>query len=402
MRFARQLLPRHRGVRWALGLVAFVVALNALGFVLTALDPAPTGPASSSYATQPRGLRAWAELLEDAGHPVRRLRESPADRVLDPRQTVVVLDPGRLSKEDGTALVGFVERGGRLVAGGAGSERLAGALAAARRSTADRPPGGPAGVLAPVAEVAGVQRVVVGGRGVWQDAGRAVPALGRRDGALLVVGARGAGRAALLADASPVQNRLLARADNAALALALAGEPGRPVAFVETVHGFGAAGGLRALPVRWQAALVGLGLAALAWLAAHARRLGPAEEDGATPAPARAAYVTALARTLGRTRDPHGATAPVRDAARAAVARRAALGHEAGDGEIEAAARRLGLDEEEAAAVAGRGVGKEDALAAGRALTRLTGGRAGGVAAEGTSVGGPGAPAVANGERSAA
>jgi len=378
-----------------------VVALNAIGFGLTALDPPPKGPASSSYATQPQGLRAWAELLEGAGHPVRRLREPPAERAPDPDGTVVVLDPGRLSERDGAALIRFVERGGRLVAGGQGSERLAGALAGARRAGGERPAGGPAGVLAPVPEVAGVQRVNVGGRGIWEDAGRAVPALGGGDGALLVVGARGAGRAALLADASPVQNRLLARADNAALALALAGEPGRPVAFVESVHGFGPAGGLAALPVRWQAALVGLGLAALAWLAAHVRRLGPAEVDGAPPVPARGAYVAALARTLGRTRDPQAATAPVRGAARAAVARRAALGPEAGDGEIEAAARRLGLDEDEAAAVAGRAAGKDGALAAGRALARLT--RPGADAATGGACGRrAGAAAEVSDERSAA
>ncbi len=394
----RRLLPRHRGARWALALLAAVVALNAIGYGLTALDPPPTGPASSSYATQPRGLRAWAELLEDAGHPVRRLREPPADRAPDPRQTVVVLDPGRLSGQDSAALVRFVERGGRLVAGGEGSGRLAGALAAARRAGGDRLTRGPAGVLAPVPEVAGVERVAVAGPGAWEDAGRAVPALGRGEGALLVVGERGAGRAALLADASPLHNRLLSRADNAELALALAGEPGRPVAVVESVHGFGPAGGLAALPGRWQGALLGRGLAALAWLAAHARRLGPAEEDGARPVPARAAYVAALARTLGRTRDPHAASAPVRGAARAAVARRAALAPDAGDGEIEAAARRLGLDEEEAAAVAGRAAGTEGALAVGRALARLR--QTGAVGAGGGRH--PGAAASMSDERSAA
>jgi len=380
-----------------------VVALNAIAYGLSALDPQPTGPASSSYATQPRGVRAWAELLEDAGHPVRRLREAPADRAPDPSQTVVVLEPGRLSEQDTAALVRFVERGGRLVAGGEGVGRLAGALAGARRADGgeQRAPG-PAGVLAPVPEVAGVQRVAVDGRATWEDAGRAVPALGRGDGALLVVGARGAGRAALLADASPLHNRLLARGDNAALALALAGEPGRPVAFVESVHGFGAAGGLAALPVRWQAALVGLGLAALAWLAAHVRRLGPAEEDGAAPVPARGAYVAALARTLGRTRDPHAATAPVRGAARAAVVRRAALGRDAGDDEIEAAARRLGLGEEEAAAVAGRASGREGALAAGRALARLSEPRAGGRAPAGAAGREAGAAAMVSDERSPA
>ena len=371
-----RLLPHSRGGRVALGLVAVVVALNALGFALEEIDPPPTGPPSSSYATQPLGLQAWARVLEDTGRPVRRVREAPAERAPDPRQTLVVLDPRVLEPEDVRALVRFVERGGRLVAGGQGSEALAEALAGAQRS------GGPAprevrvlGRAGQVSEVAGVREVASAGEAAWTAAGRAVPALGggTADEALLVVADRGEGRAALLADASPVQNRLLDRADNAALSLGLAGEPGRPVAFLESVHGFVPTAGLAALPGRWQAALIGLALAALVWVAANVRRLGPAEEPDPTVVPPRGAYVAALARTLRRTRDPHAAVAPVRDAARRTVARRAALGPEPDDEEMEAAGRRLGLADEEAAAVAGRGPGGEEgALAAGQALATLS------------------------------
>lgn len=369
----RRLLPRSQGGRIALGLVAAVVALNALGFALEELDPPPVGPPSSSYATQPLGVQAWARMLEDGGRRVRRLREAPSERAPDPRQTLVVLDPRVLESADVQALVGFVERGGRLVAGGRGSEPLAGALAGVRRSGAAAPD--EVGVLAPVAEVAGVGEVVTAGDAAWTAAGHAVPALGADTAGevLLVVADRGEGRAALLADASPLQNRLLDRADNAALALGLAGESGRPVAFLESVHGFTPASGLAALPDRWRAALVGLGLAALVWVAAHARRLGPAEEPDPTVVPPRGAYVAALARTLRRTSDPHAGAAPVRDAARRAIARRAALGPEPAEAEVEAAGRRLGLDEVESAAVAGRGPGgQEGALAAGRALAALS------------------------------
>lgn len=371
----RRLLPHSRAGRVALGIVAAVVALNALGFALEELDPPPKGPPSSSYATQPLGLQAWARVLEDTGRSVRRLREAPSERAPDPRQTLVVLDPGMLEPTDVRALVAFVDRGGRLVAGGRGSEALAEALAGAQRSGAAAPRDvrvpGRAGQ---VPEVAGVREVASAGGASWTAAGRAVPALagGTAGEALLVVADRGEGRAALLADASPLQNRLLDRADNAALSLGLAGEPGRPVAFLESVHGFAPASGLAALPGRWLAALIGLGLAALVWVAAHVRRLGPAEEPDPTIVPPRAAYVAALARTLRRTRDPHAAVAPVRDAARRTVARRAALGPEPDDGEVEAAGRRLGLADEEAAAVAGGGPGGEEgALAAGRALATL-------------------------------
>jgi len=371
-----RLLPHSPAGRVALGLVVAVVALNALGYALEELDPPPKGPRSSSYATQPLGLQAWARVLQDAGRSVRRLREAPSERAPDPRQTLVVLDPGVLEPGDVEALVRFVERGGRLVAGGRGSEALAQALAGARRSGAGAPRDlRVVGRVGEVPEVAGVRAVASAGEAAWSGVGRAVPALrgGAAGEALLVVADRGGGRAALLADASPLQNRLLARADNAALSLGLAGEPGRPVAFLESVHGFAPSSGLAALPGRWLAALIGLGIAALVWVAAHVRRLGPAEEPDPTAVPPRGAYVAALARTLRRTRDPHAAVAPVRDAARRAVARRAALGPEPDDADVEAAGRRLGLAEEEAAAVAGRGPGGEEgALAAGRALATLS------------------------------
>ena len=52
----------------------------------------------------------------------------------------------------------------------------------------------------------------------------------------------------LLADTSPLQNRLLGKADNAALALALAATG--PSTFVETVHGYGPHAGSRRCPAR--------------------------------------------------------------------------------------------------------------------------------------------------------
>lgn len=107
-----------------------------------------------------------------------------------------------------------------------------------------------------------------------------------------------------LADASPVQNRLLAAADNAQLALNLVGERARPVVFVESVHGFGQSRGLAALPTRWRLAFALLALAGLLWVLARARRLGPAEPAYVASQPPRAAYVEALALLLRRTRDP--------------------------------------------------------------------------------------------------
>ena len=184
------------------------------------------------------------------------------------------------------------------------------------------------------------------------------------DGPIVVV----EGRIALVADPSPLQNRLLAEADNAALALALAG-PG-PVTFVESVHGYGAETGLAALPDRFQWALILLGLSGLLLIAARWPRLGPAEPPEEPLFPPRREYVDALAATLARSRDRAAAVESVRVAARERLARRAALPSDADPGAWAAAARAAGLTDEETRAVAGDSPG--DGIAAGRALARLS------------------------------
>ena len=86
--------------------------------MLDRLAPAPGGPEGSSYATAPDGAAAYAELLRDAGHPVRRLRTPLSERPLERGATLVVLDAGRIERDEATAIGRFVEAGGRLIAGG--------------------------------------------------------------------------------------------------------------------------------------------------------------------------------------------------------------------------------------------------------------------------------------------
>jgi hypothetical protein len=219
-----------------------------------------------------------------------------------------------------------------------------------------------------VPETRSVREVVSAGRGGLTALGGAVPALGG-DPALLAIARAGRGRALLLADTAPLQNRLLARADNAALALALAGPRARPVVFAEALHGYGQSTGLAALPSRWRVALAIAVLAGLLWLASRARRLGPAEQTGAPPPPARREHVEALALALRRAPDRESALAPVRAAAPSQVLRRAARAPDACDEVVRAAALRLGFGEDEAAALTGDHDGDE-ALALGRALAR--------------------------------
>lgn len=347
-------------------LLGGVLALNVLLVVLDRLTAGPSGPTSSSYATAPHGLAAYADLLRRTGHRVVRVRDVPADAQLDPRSTVVVLDPEAPSDADAAAFRAFVEDGGRLIAGGALAASWLGALvdegpewsgAPIRRSAP----------LAPVAEVGDVSEVRAAGPGSWSETGQALPVLGDADLVLLAVASVGRGRVLLLADASPLQNRLLDEADNAALGLELAGPRARPVAFVESLHGYGRVSGITAVPTNWLVALGLLVLAALVFMLARGRRLGPPErEDRALPPPRRD-YVESLAAVLARTKRPGDAAAPVRAEARARIARRAGLGSDPTDDEVRAAGRRLGLDDVELAAVLGDG----DVVAAGRALAEL-------------------------------
>ncbi len=362
----KRLVP-NRATRWILAIAAFVVVLNIAALVESALRPEPSGRDGSAYATQPHGAAAWAELLTRSGHRVSYLRKRPADARLDPQTTLVLLEANDLDPGDRDALGDFLAAGGRLVAAGtdpAGwlpGDRLA---RPPRWTSSGRRIATP---VAPVPETAGVRTVATSGAGGFYDAGAALPVLGS-DPALMVVRPVGAGRALLLADSGPLQNRLLDHADNAALALALAGPQERDVVFVESVHGFGEATGLAALPSRWQFALGGLALAALLWLLSRARRLGPAEDLGAPPAPARREHVEALALSLRRASDPEAALEPVRAAARAQVIRRASLGPDAADDAVREAALRFGFDEDELAAITD---GDDDgALAAGRALAK--------------------------------
>ena len=135
----------------------------------------------------------------------------------------------------------------------------------------------------------------------------------------------GSGTVELLADSSPLQNRLLGSADNAAFGLALAGPPSRPVEFLESYHGYGTGSGLSALPLAWKLLLGGLGLAALVYMVARGRRFGPPEEEGRSLAPPRREYVESLAAVVARSKRRDAAVGPVQREARDAVLRRASL-----------------------------------------------------------------------------
>lgn len=237
--------------RNALALAAAALGLLAVVAFLGRAPTQPTGPPSSSYATTPDGLAAYASLLQRAGHDVRRIR-APLDERTPPRtDTIMLVDGTLLPARQRAALRRFVATGGHAI-------------------------------------LAGTAATVLGGD---------------PNGARAVTQHVGHGTATLVADAGPLRNRALARGDNAAQGLRLAGPPRRRIAFVESVHGYAQRTGLGALPTRVKTTLWLLALAALAFLVLRGRRLGPPELPSRPLPPPRREHVEALAAALARTKD---------------------------------------------------------------------------------------------------
>jgi hypothetical protein len=300
------------GKRFVVGLLLVLVGLNVASRAVETVFPEPGGPASSAYATSEDGFAAYAELLRRAGHEVDRLRELPRELDLPAAETTVVLaDAGLVEEPDARALAEFVEAGGRLVA--------AGSAFGWPRQVVEPPPEWDAApvrrirVLAPRDELDGVRRLAGAEAGSWAEAGASLPLLGDGDAALLLTVARaGEGEVFFLADSAPLRNETLAAGDNAALALGLAGPPARRVAFLERYHGFGEQRGFWAIPDSWLVTLGGMLVAALAFMLARGRRLGPPEAAARELAPPRRLYVESLGTLLARTRRPADAVAPLR------------------------------------------------------------------------------------------
>jgi hypothetical protein len=360
--------------RWTTGAVAVVVVLNLFFDALAGFTGGdPSGPTSSSYATAADGMAAYAELLEQHGHPVSRMR-TPVheDDDLSPGDTLVVADPDNLDAEEADAIAAFVRRGGRLIAAGPTTGPALRRLLGSSLAWASVPVRSARPVV-PVPEVAGVPEVQADERGAWRSTGAGLPVLASDRAVLVAVADVDRGRVVALADASVLHNDLLDQAGNAAFGVAAAGERSRRVRFAEAGHGYGRTGGLEALPSAWQWAAALAALAGLAWMWTKGRRFGPPDELERELPPPRRVYVDAVAASLAKTRSPGTALAPLQRAARDRVARRAGLPAEATPDEVAAAARRFGLDDDEIAALTKSPTGDNEILATGRALAKLEG-----------------------------
>jgi hypothetical protein len=367
---ARDWRRLHPVIRVGIVLLVLVVLVNV---ALSLLDSSTRGadetaPRSSSLSTGRDGIAAFAELLRRNDRGTDALRGNLADTALEPGSTLVVLDPVGLDREESQAIRRFVERGGRLIAGGLGATGLLGELL-------DEPPawsgaGVPrAEVVGAAPEVADLRSVRSASSGSWSDPGATTPVLVGDGRVLATVADVGRGRVVTLADPSPLQNRLLGAADNAGFGLAAAGDEPE-VLFAEGLHGYGRERGLGAIPGRWQAALIGLALAALLGVVAAGRRLGPPEDAGRPLPPPRREYVDALAGSLARTRRPVEALNPLQAAARGRLARQAGLPPTAAEADLRAAAARLGWSPADINALFAPVLTDEDVVAAGNALVR--------------------------------
>ena len=138
--------------------------------------------------------------------------------------------------------------------------------------------------------------------------------------------------------------------------------------FAESVHGYGPASGLGAIPTRWWWAFAVLALAAVVLALSRGRRLGPPEVPWRELPPARVEFAEALALQLTKSRPREDGVRTARRIARVRLERALRLPPGAGDTALRERARARQLDSAAVEAVLGDGVGETDLLAVGRAL----------------------------------
>lgn len=293
--------------RWRAVMILAVAAVFAYfaSSLAGGLYNPPTGTAagpSSSTDTSVSGTAAMARLLNDRGHDVQQLTVPLSTAALPTNGTLFVLDPADSILPDATALRRYLDDHGRLVLGGSVSQRLLhGIVGPGPVPVWQSLASGDASPVRSTADDAHVSTVRGGPTGSWRDenANSFRVLLEGSAGAFEIETTVAGGTLVLLASTAPLQNAQLAQADDAALAIDLAGAAGAPVAFDEYDHGLGRSGtGLAGLPSHWKAALALALLAVLLWMWSAARRFGPPQRADRELIPARVAHVDAMASLL--------------------------------------------------------------------------------------------------------
>ncbi len=285
-----------------IAVIAVVVGIGPVSKLLGGQQP--TGPESSSYATTPFGLAAFADLAKSSGFRVEQLRTDLTDAALAEKSvylsaddTLVVLGT-TLNTNEQLSVRSFVEKGGRLIASGATDSWLEN-LANTTGTTNDDPT---TERSIPVTNGEG-STIAIGGRGYWS--GHEGTVLAGIDAQPVVVEQTvGAGKVIAVADSSFFDNTHLVKDDSAAFGLGLLGESNRTVYFAEAGHGYvdRAADKNVATGIPWRARwfLTGLGFAFLLWAISVGRRNGPPERPDRQLPPARVEYALAISNALRR------------------------------------------------------------------------------------------------------
>jgi len=206
--------PASGSRRIGITIAAIVGGVIVVNLLAQGLDRAvggdrPGGATGSSYATAPRGEAAYASLLSHYGHRVEQ-RRGPIDAgALPDHATVFVLEPTALTADDASALLQFVDAGGRLVVGGRSPFYL--------HNLRDRPPTwqlpGDSSWTATDPSIGAIRDIEGEGIGSWSSVGSGSTLAGVDHFALLTRDRVGPGEILFLADTSPLQNAYLATDD---------------------------------------------------------------------------------------------------------------------------------------------------------------------------------------------
>jgi len=369
----------------AAGVIVLEFAVSFADAVYGTPSRSILGPASS-LDTSENGTAALAQLFRDRRHSVRQLEVRVSAAALPVPGTLFVLDPQNKLAGDLPALHRYLTAGGRVVLAG----RPAGGTLRALLGPGQLPiwqaaMPGPSHPAAPAPENYGALTVVSNAAGSWRAAPRGGTTasvtervhtlLGGPGGALALLAEVGRGRLVLLASSSPLDNGCLARADNAAFALDLAGPVAAPVAFDEYDHLLTSSGsGIAGLPGHWQAGLLLALVALVVWILSAARRFGPATAASRELVPPRIAHVDAVAALLasGSPARLRAGAEPLRQAARERLCHELRARHDATDTELVRRAESTALSSDLVAAIVGEPRSEEDLLALGRAYATLT------------------------------
>lgn len=311
----RARIPKFTGRQVVIGLLiaslTFIILSELIG---SATDGGDRGGVTqrrgSSLNTTASGTRAYADLLQRYSITVRRLVGLVGEPPLDPSVTAVMLDPFEITTQTAATLRSFVSEGGHLVIGG-GKVDLSHLI--------DSPPQyvGEQQEHWIIADSAfnGAHSIRTAGEGYWSRPGATTVVVGSQNRALITRETIGRGTIDYLADATLLNNDLIATDDNAAFGVGLADNGDRPVVFIEGRTPGVPAQGIAVLPTNWKLASLILAVAAILYAWHRSVRFGPPDALERNLAPARSEYIDAIAKLLAATKDPDSARVILANAA---------------------------------------------------------------------------------------